>query len=291
MSYTQFLCVSLCFFMLKIFPYHFVQGDEVEQELSKVLQRRNSDEPATELWAIKAHLCMWGLKISLWFFWPMWSDNGTGSRMWEYTVHHSSVHMELHSCRPVGLTPPFRCQKYNNGHMSIRIRSQSNGRRRHEFMNHIFYLHLEHLAPGCTFKKASWWRQCDTLNNVLLGNLGPCLPCECYFGTYQLPAGTCCWRSHTPFTYTYTLLPPQSKEGALTRNPNSSDLSPINHLRGVLDKQVSSMETASHSLQDLNDLLLKSWCQIPQHTLRGLEESMPRQVRVGLAGAGGATQY
>lgn len=158
-------------------------------------------------------------------------------------------------------------------------------------MNHIFYLHLEHLAPGCTFKKASWWRQCDALNNVLLGNLGPCLPCECYFGTYQLPAGTCCWRSHTPFTYTYTLLPPQSKEGALTRNPNSSDLSPINHLRGVLDKQVSSMESASHSLQDLNDLLLKSWCQIPQHTLRGLEESMPRQVRVGLAGAGGATQY
>ncbi|KAK3565624.1 hypothetical protein QTP86_012947 [Hemibagrus guttatus] len=32
-----------------------------------------------------------------------------------------------------------------------------------------------------------------------------------------------------------------------------------------------------HNLQDLKDLLLTSWCQIPQHTFKDLVESIPRQ--------------
>ncbi|KAK3526254.1 hypothetical protein QTP70_020404, partial [Hemibagrus guttatus] len=61
----------------------------------------------------------------------------------------------------------------------------------------------------------------------------------------------------------------------LTWPPKFPDLNPIEHLWDVLDKQVKSMEVSSYSLLDLKDLLLKSWCQIPQHTFRGLVESMP----------------
>ncbi|KAK3523750.1 hypothetical protein QTP70_009238 [Hemibagrus guttatus] len=39
----------------------------------------------------------------------------------------------------------------------------------------------------------------------------------------------------------------------------------------------------SHNLQDLKDLLLTSWYQIPQHTFRDLVESMPRRIRAVLA--------
>ncbi|KAK3570501.1 hypothetical protein QTP86_020077, partial [Hemibagrus guttatus] len=56
-------------------------------------------------------------------------------------------------------------------------------------------------------------------------------------------------------------------------SPNSPDLNPIEHLWDVLDKQARYMEAPPRNLQDLKDLLLTSWCQIPQHTFM---ESMPR---------------
>ncbi|KAK3548964.1 hypothetical protein QTP70_022657 [Hemibagrus guttatus] len=73
--------------------------------------------------------------------------------------------------------------------------------------------------------------------------------------------------------------------------PNSTDLSPIKHLWDVLDKQVQSMEATPCNLQDLNDLLLTSWCQIPQLTFRDLVESMPQRVRAVLAAKEGPAQY
>ncbi|KAK3570575.1 hypothetical protein QTP86_022521 [Hemibagrus guttatus] len=63
----------------------------------------------------------------------------------------------------------------------------------------------------------------------------------------------------------------------LTPPPNSPDLNPIQHLWDVLDKQVPSMEAPPHNLQNLKDLLLTSWSQIPQNTFRDLVESMPRR--------------
>ncbi|MCI4388989.1 hypothetical protein PGIGA_G00092540 [Pangasianodon gigas] len=54
----------------------------------------------------------------------------------------------------------------------------------------------------------------------------------------------------------------------LTWPPNSPDLNPIGHLWDVLDKQVRSMEAPPRNLQELKDLALMSWCQIPQHTFR-----------------------
>ncbi|KAK3555385.1 hypothetical protein QTP86_015670, partial [Hemibagrus guttatus] len=63
----------------------------------------------------------------------------------------------------------------------------------------------------------------------------------------------------------------------LTWPPNSPDLNPVQHVWDVLNKQVPSMEAPPRNLQDLKDLLLTSWCQIPQHTFRDLVESMPRR--------------
>ncbi|KAK3560178.1 hypothetical protein QTP86_034671 [Hemibagrus guttatus] len=71
----------------------------------------------------------------------------------------------------------------------------------------------------------------------------------------------------------------------LTWPSNSPDLNPIQHLWDVLDK------APPHNLQDLKDLRLTSWCQIPQHTFRDLVESMPRWVKDALATKGGLTQY
>ncbi|KAK3554887.1 hypothetical protein QTP86_000920 [Hemibagrus guttatus] len=62
----------------------------------------------------------------------------------------------------------------------------------------------------------------------------------------------------------------------LTWPPNSPDLNPIELLWDVLDKQVRSMKASSGNLQDLKDLLLKSLCQIPQHTFSDLVESIPQ---------------
>uniref|UniRef100_A0A3Q3JTD4 Transposase Tc1-like domain-containing protein n=1 Tax=Monopterus albus TaxID=43700 RepID=A0A3Q3JTD4_MONAL len=77
----------------------------------------------------------------------------------------------------------------------------------------------------------------------------------------------------------------------LTWPPNSPDLNPVEHLWDVLEKQIQDMEASPHSLQDLKDLLMTSWCQIPEDTFRGLVESMPQRVRAVLAEQGGPTQY
>ena len=50
--------------------------------------------------------------------------------------------------------------------------------------------------------------------------------------------------------------------------PNSPDLNPIEHLWDVLDQQVRSTAAPPQNLQDLKDLLLIFWCQIPQSTFR-----------------------
>ena len=77
----------------------------------------------------------------------------------------------------------------------------------------------------------------------------------------------------------------------LPRPTNSPDLNPIQHLWDMLEKQVQSEEAPPGNLQDLKDMLLTSWCQIPEDTSRGLVESTPRWVRAVLVAQGGHTQY
>lgn len=53
----------------------------------------------------------------------------------------------------------------------------------------------------------------------------------------------------------------------LSKFPN---LSLIEHLWDMLDKEVRSMESPPHILKDFKDLLLTSWSQIPMHTSSGV---------------------
>ena len=61
-----------------------------------------------------------------------------------------------------------------------------------------------------------------------------------------------------------------NKFEVLTWPPNSQDLNPVEHLWDVL-----ANKSPARNLQDLNDLLLTSCRQIPQHIFRSLVESMP----------------
>lgn len=70
---------------------------------------------------------------------------------------------------------------------------------------------------------------------------------------------------------------------------NSPDLNPIERLWEALGEQVRSAEAPPRTLEDLQDLLLTSWCQIPPDTFSAAVESMPRRVRAVLDAKGGPT--
>ena len=52
--------------------------------------------------------------------------------------------------------------------------------------------------------------------------------------------------------------------------PNCPDFNLIEHLWNELEQQVRSTTAPPRNLQDLQDLLLTSWCQIPQGTFKDL---------------------
>lgn len=73
--------------------------------------------------------------------------------------------------------------------------------------------------------------------------------------------------------------------------PNSKDLGLIEHLLDVLEQEVWPIEVPPHHYQEFNALLLRSWCNIPQHNFRGLLESKTQQqVRAILAAQGQPTR-
>ncbi|KAK3553900.1 hypothetical protein QTP70_012922 [Hemibagrus guttatus] len=144
----------------------------------------------------------------------------------------------------------------------------------------------------------SWWSQYHALGNVLLGNLGSChihvdvtLTRTTYlsivadhvhtFMETVFPDGCGLFQRDNAPCHKAKMLQEWFDEHnnefeELTPPPNSPDLNPIERLWDVLDKQVPSMEAQSLNLQEVKDLLLTSWCQLPQHTFRDLVESMPR---------------
>ena len=110
-------------------------------------------------------------------------------------------------------------------------------------------------------------RQYNALGNVLLGNHGSCHPCGCYFDMYNRS-----WKLYSLMAVaSFSRIMPQSKNGLkwfekqndrfeeLTWPPISPDLNPIEHLWGVVNKQVWSMEAPPCKLQDLKDLLLTQY--------------------------------
>ena len=187
------------------------------QYLSKVVQGKNSGEPAIGSWVAKSH-CTWGSEG-----WPMWSDpteslllkllkklrlfliercqNTQQQLFFFFFCVWGCIATDQSGCP---CWPPSTVESANNGHMSIRTGPQSNGRRWSGLMNHVFY-YIRWMA-GCVClsltlgthgtrmhygKKASWRRQCDAFGNVLLGNLGSCHPCGCYSDMYHLPKHCC----------------------------------------------------------------------------------------------------
>uniref|UniRef100_A0A3B1JRE4 Transposase Tc1-like domain-containing protein n=1 Tax=Astyanax mexicanus TaxID=7994 RepID=A0A3B1JRE4_ASTMX len=83
-----------------------------------------------------------------------------------------------------------------------------------------------------------------------------------------------------------------SEEFSLLPWPTDSpDLNPMKTMWDVLEQQVQSAAAPPGNLQELKDLLMKSWCQIPQNTFRGLVESMPQRVEAVLAANGGPTAF
>ena len=202
--------------------------------------------------------------------------------------------------------PLSTAKSANNGHVSIIFGPRSNGRR---WPSHGWPCACASLTWGTHGtrmhygKRAIRWRQCNDLGNVLLWNLGSCYPCGCYFDTYHLLKHCC--RSCTPFDGCGLF----QQDNAQCHKPKwfrnslrSTTMSlrcwlglqisqiSIEYLWDVLDKQVQSIEAPSCNFQDLKDLLLTSWCQIPQH----LQGSSGVHALTGLSCFGtkrGTTQY
>ncbi|KAK3573262.1 hypothetical protein QTP86_019240, partial [Hemibagrus guttatus] len=156
------------------------------------------------------------------------------------------------------------------------------------------------------WKKVSWSDETRFLLHHVDGQVRLCrLPGEhmapgCTMGRRQAGGGSVmlwamfCWKTLGPAIHVVQDSAPCHKakivqewfdehnKGFEVLTSNSADLNPIGHLWNVLDKQVQSMEAPPLNLKDLQDLLLTSWCQIPQHTFRDLVESMLRWVRAVL---------
>ena len=252
---------------------------------------------------------------------------GSDRKVSEYTVHHSFLHMGLHSCRPVRvpmLTPVHhrKCQQWAHEHQNWTTEQWKKvawSDESHFLLHHVDgrvrvrLLPGEHMAPGCTMGRRQagggsvmlWAMFCwETLGpaihvdvtltritylSIVADHVHPFM--ETVFtsgcGLFQQDNAPC----HKAKMVQEWFEEHNNEFEVLTWPPNSPDLNPIEHLWDVLNKQVRSKEALPRNLQDLKDLLLTSWCQIPQHTFRGLVESMPRRVRAVLAAKGGPTQY
>ena len=82
------------------------------------------------------------------------------------------------------------------------------------------------------------------------------------------------------------------EEGVLTLLPwpsQSPDLNPIEHVWGILDRKAKDRKC--NTLDELMDVLRKSWAALPVDTLRSLIHSMPRRIQAVIAAKGGNTKY
>ena len=129
-------------------------------------------------------------------------------------------------------------------------------------------------------KTTSWWRECDALGNVLLGNPGSGHSFERQFDTCHLPKHRC--RPGTPLQNTKAMVFPDGsglfqQDNAPCRTahivrewfeehdemftvllwpPNFPDINLIEHLWDLLDRQVRSTAAPPRNFQDLKELLL-----------------------------------
>lgn len=252
---------------------------------------------------------------------------GSDRKVSEYTVHRSLLRLGLRSRRSVRvpMLTPVHCptrQEWVDEHQNWTMEQWKKVAWSGEscFLLHqvdgqvcVRRLPVEHTAPGCTTEKKQadggslmlWAMFCwETLGpavhvdvtlthttylSIVADHVSPFM--EAVFpdgsGFFQQDDVSC----HKAKTVQEWFEEHNNEFKVLTLPPNSPDLNLINHLWDTLDKQVQSMEAPPCNLQDLKDLLLTSWCQIPQYTFRGLVESMPERVRAALSAKGRPTQH
>ena len=73
--------------------------------------------------------------------------------------------------------------------------------------------------------------------------------------------------------------------------PRSPDCNPIEHLSDELGRAISSMDNPPQNLDELRQVLLDKWAQIPVQRLQRLVASMPRRLATIIAARGGNTRY
>ncbi len=139
-------------------------------------------------------------------------------------------------------------------------------------------------------KKASRWRKCCSLDNVLLHGKPWVTLLHVTLITYLeiiwdifmallFPDGSGLLQQDNALCHTAKIVQECLEEHefkVFPWPPNSPDLNPTEHLWDVLEHQIWSIEA---SLRNLQDLQLMSWYQRPQDTIRGLVESMLRCIR------------
>ena len=129
-------------------------------------------------------------------------STGSYRKVSEYKVHHSLLLVGLQSCWPVRvpmltLFHLLKCQQWAHEHQKLTMDQWKTG-----LVWWITFSFASSGWPGVYAslpwgthairmhygEKASRQRQCDALDNVLLGNLGSCHPWWCYFDMYHLLA-------------------------------------------------------------------------------------------------------
>ncbi len=73
--------------------------------------------------------------------------------------------------------------------------------------------------------------------------------------------------------------------------PQSPDLSPIEQLWDVVEREIRIMDVQLTTLQQLHDFIMSIWTKISEECFQHLVESMPRRIKAVLKAKGGPTRY
>ena len=71
----------------------------------------------------------------------------------------------------------------------------------------------------------------------------------------------------------------QKKIKLLIWPAQSPDLSPIEHIWDVIQRQIDSRPNGPSNLQELQSVVVEEWGKIPRSTLQKLIEGMPRRLK------------
>ncbi len=73
--------------------------------------------------------------------------------------------------------------------------------------------------------------------------------------------------------------------------PQSPDLSPIEHLWDVVEREIHIMDVQTTNLQQLCDAIMTIWTKISEECFQHLVESMPRRIKAVLKAKVGQIRY